>query len=72
MAVEAEPVTLFLYPGVETPAVPPEADTEQVLVLGGVSQQETSLWLLVQKRFSLIPAITFNVNKTSILFFIIM
>ena len=60
VAVEAEPVALLLYAGVETPAVAPEADTEQVLVLGRVSQQETSLWLLVQQRFRLIPAITYN------------
>ena len=33
VAVEAEPVSLLLYPGVETPAVPSEADTEQILVL---------------------------------------
>ena len=55
MAVEAEPVTLLLYPRMETPAVPPEADTEKILVLGGVSQQETSLGLLVQQRFCLVP-----------------
>ena len=48
VAVEAEPVSLLLYPGVETPAVPPEADTEQVLVLGRVPQQKTALWPLVQ------------------------
>ena len=56
VAVEAEPVALLLYPGVQTPAVPPEAHTEQILVLGRVSQQETSLGLLVQQRFRLIPA----------------
>ena len=48
MTVEAEPVSLLLYPGMETSAVPPEAHAEQILVLGGVSQEETSLGLLVQ------------------------
>ena len=47
MTVEAEPVSLLLYPGVQTPAVPSEAHAEQVLVLGGVSQEKTSLRLLV-------------------------
>ena len=61
VAVEAEPVSLLLYPGVETPAVPPEADTEQILVLGRVPQQKTALWPLVQQRFRLIPAVKCNV-----------
>ena len=64
VAVEAEPVALLLDPSMETPAVPPEADTEQILVLGGVSQQEASLWLLVQQRFCLIPGIEYNLNLT--------
>ena len=58
VAVEAEPVSLLLYPGVQTPAVPPEAHAEQILVLGGVSQQKASLWLLIQQRFCLVPEIT--------------
>ena len=72
VAVEAEPVALLLYPGVQTPAVPPEAHTEQILVLGRVSQQETSLGLLVQQRFRLISAIKYNVEIFSYFLFLIM
>ena len=42
MTVKAELVIDFmiLNPGVETATIPPEADTEQILILGRVSQQE--------------------------------
>ena len=58
VTVKTELMTLFLDPGVETPAVPPEAHAEEILVLGGVSQQKASLWLLIQQRFCLVPGIT--------------
>ena len=48
MAVETELMTLFLDPGVETPSISAEADAEQVLVLGRISQQKTSLWFVFQ------------------------
>ena len=61
VAVEAEPVSLLLYPGVETPAVPPEADTEQVLVLGRVSQQKVDI------KYN--DIMTHNYDQTLLLFY---
>ena len=42
MTVKAELVVDFmiLNPGVETATIPPEADTEQILILSRVTQQE--------------------------------
>ena len=42
MTVKAELVIDFmiLNPGVETATIPPEADTEQILILSRVTQQE--------------------------------
>ena len=55
MAVKAELMVLLLYSGVQTAAVSPEADAEQILVLSRVSQQEAALGLVFQQIFRLVP-----------------
>ena len=55
MAIKTKFMILFLNPGMKTPAISSEADTEQVFILGWVSEQETSLRFVLQQCLSLVP-----------------
>ena len=51
VTVETELVILLvvLNPGMETSTISAEADTEQIFILGGVTEQEAALRLVFQK-----------------------
>ena len=64
MTVKAELVIDFmiLNPGVETATIPPEADTEQILILSRVTQQEWSFRFVLQQILSLVSTINQRVG----------